>query len=93
MPSIFEEGHIAFAPTFKRKPFDNSSFGLKRNPSWTDRILYYCGSNEETSRLQLKSYDSNNMLDLSDHRPVFAQFILDIDLTDQGSEMEDEGDV
>ena len=36
------------------------------------------------------SYDSNNMLDLSDHRPVFAQFILDVDLSNQGSEMEDE---
>ena len=72
VPTELKEGHIAFAPTFKRKPFDNSSFGLKRNPAWTDRILFYCECNEEQCRLQLKSYDSNNMLDLSDHRPVFA---------------------
>ena len=30
------------------------------------------------------------MLDLSDHRPVFAQFLLDLDLTNQGSEMEED---
>ena len=91
MPSELIEGHIAFAPTFKRKPFDNSSFGIKRNPAWTDRILYYCASsNEQECPLQLKSYDSNNMLNMSDHRPVFAQFLLGLDLTNQGSEMEDE---
>ena len=41
VPKWLEEGKIQFAPTFKRKPGDNLTFKLKRNPSWTDRILFY----------------------------------------------------
>ena len=65
------EGKIEFAPTFKRKPNDNRAYSIKRNPSWTDRILYKCNCSKETGettetchpencRLKLKSYDSNN---------------------------------
>ena len=97
IPEIFKEGEIAFAPTFKRKAYDNSSFGMKRNPAYTDRILYFCNNDEAKEenecRLQLKSYDSNNLIDNSDHRPVFAQFLFDLDLTNQGSESEREDDV
>ena len=89
IPKYFKEGDIAFAPTFKRKPYNNTQFGLKRNPAWTDRILYY--SNEETTDLQLKSYDSNNLVNFSDHRPVFAQFLLSIDLQDNQSDAEGGG--
>ena len=46
IPKFFREGKIAFAPTFKRKSYDNLNYGLKRNPSWTDRILYYCACDE-----------------------------------------------
>ena len=47
---------------------------MKRNPSWTDRILYSCNCQKDESEcdLVLKSYDSNNLVMLSDHRPVFA---------------------
>ena len=90
IPKFFQEGKIEFAPTFKRKAYDNSSFGLKRNPAWTDRILYFCSQNDENNtRLRLKGYDSNNLVDISDHRPVFAQFLFQIDLTDHESDMEE----
>ena len=72
--NMLKEGKIEFAPTFKRKQFDNNAFGMKRNPSWTDRILYHCNTLDTEDRLKLKSYDSNNLVMLSDHRPVFAQF-------------------
>jgi hypothetical protein len=36
----FTEGKIKFAPTYKRKPGINNEISVKRNPSWTDRILY-----------------------------------------------------
>ena len=72
IPDIFKEGDIHFAPTFKRKPYDNNTFKLKRNPAWTDRILFHCDCEQQPCRLQLKSYDSNNMVNISDHRPVFA---------------------
>ncbi len=86
MPSFFNEGQIAFAPTFKRKPYDNASFKMKRNPAWTDRILYHSNCGEEESDLELKGYDSNNLVSLSDHRPVFAQFLLKIDFEANDSE-------
>lgn len=70
----FTEGPIKFAPTYKRKVGVNNEISLKRNPSWTDRILYKF--NAETCDLTQKSYDSNNLLTLSDHRPVFSQFVL-----------------
>jgi len=70
----FTEGHIKFAPTYKRKAGTNNEVSLKRNPSWTDRILYKF--NAQNCDLIQKSYDSNNLLTLSDHRPVFSQFVL-----------------
>ena len=70
---------IEFAPTFKRKMGDNTAYKIKRNPSWTDRVLYRF--DKEKCHVDLKSYDSNNLLVLSDHRPVFAQFIVNIDMS------------
>ncbi len=73
-----QEGNIEFAPTFKRKPNSNTEFKMKRNPSWTDRVLYYHDSS--VCEVSLKSYDSNNLVGLSDHKPVFAQFLVTFDL-------------
>ena len=42
---------------------------MGRNPGWTDRILY-------RGCLQIQLYDSNNLIGLSDHRPVYAQFTV-----------------
>lgn len=76
----FNEGKIQFAPTYKRKPGTNDVISTKRNPSWTDRILFR--SNPESCTLLQKSYDSNNLLVLSDHRPVFSQFLLTFKLNE-----------
>ena len=62
-------------------------YELKRNPAWTDRILYY----SKEDKLELKSYDSNNLVNLSDHRPVFAQFLLSIDLSPDETSEQDAG--
>lgn len=66
----FYEGKIRFAPTYKRRPNKNTELSFKRNPAWTDRILYKYNENE--CLLIQKSYDSNNLVMLSDHRPVFS---------------------
>ena len=73
----FEEGEINFAPTFKFKNIDLNTFQnyVKRNPSWTDRILY----RSREGLLQQVNYDSNNDIRLSDHRAVFSQFLLAFD--------------
>ena len=45
IPRYLKEGPIEFAPTFKRKPGSNTEYKMKRNPSWTDRILYHFDTN------------------------------------------------
>ena len=93
IPTQFQEGEIAFAPTFKRAPYDNTTFKLKRNPAWTDRILYY--AEHGLQQLKLEAYDANNLVSLSDHRPVFAQFHLYVNMRDvagmESSLSEEEG--
>ena len=73
----YKEGEINFAPTFKhiRETF---LYNPKRNPSWADRILYR--SNDDI--LNQMNYDSHNLVQLSDHRPVFSQFTLKFDIND-----------
>ena len=51
-------------------------------------MLYYCACEEVPCVLTLEGYDSNNLVDLSDHRPVFAQFLLKLDLSSVESEAE-----
>jgi hypothetical protein len=53
-------------------------YKTQRNPAWTDRIIY------RGKGLELLNYDSNNFVKLSDHRPVFAQFELDMDQEIEG---------
>lgn len=40
--------------------------------------------NDSTCELSQKVYDSNNSVTLSDHRPVFAQFLLTFDICGEG---------
>lgn len=73
----FKEGAITFAPTFKLNA-GTDTYTLKKSsrvPSYTDRILYKC---KDEGTLKQLSYDSNNLLKCSDHRPVFAQFLCKI---------------
>ncbi len=77
--SMFKEGPIMFAPTYKLKKFADEYVFTERIPGWTDRILHF--SRPENS-LQQQSYDSNTVLKLSDHRPVFSQFDLKFDFSD-----------
>ena len=60
--SMFSEPPLTFWPTYKFKPRDDQYDG-KRNPAWTDRILYY------GSHLEPLSYHSNH-IPYSDHRPI-----------------------
>jgi hypothetical protein len=76
---IFEgyvKGNIyQFTPTYK-VIIDSDTFKTKhRAPAWTDRIFYRCN---EPDQLILTNYDSNNLVKQSDHRPLFAQFLLKI---------------
>eukprot|EP00826_Nyctotherus_ovalis_P062562 TRINITY_DN9075_c0_g1_i1.p2 TRINITY_DN9075_c0_g1~~TRINITY_DN9075_c0_g1_i1.p2 ORF type:complete len:143 (+),score=42.80 TRINITY_DN9075_c0_g1_i1:1006-1434(+) len=80
-----EEGKIQFAPTYRYVP-DTDEFSKKegRIASYTDRILFKA---REENFLRLMSYDSNTEIKISDHRPVFAQFLCKFE------SREPEGDV
>ena len=74
----FKEGNIAeFGPTFKIQPNEHH-YLEKRLPSWTDRIIYKSSRHKKTQEeiLSLVNYDSNTFVRISDHNPVFAQFML-----------------
>lgn len=74
---LFEEAKIRFMPTYKYDPqTDIYDSGKKqRVPSWTDRILW-----KKDSKIRSLSYDSVQELKCSDHRPIFAQFEVEVDL-------------
>lgn len=64
----YSEGNIHFAPTYKVKNKTDTYNNSKRSQAWTDRIFFR--SNDGI--LKLMNYDSNNLVKLSDHRPVFS---------------------
>lgn len=74
----FSEAKIGFEPTYK---FDTNSDTYdskkRRVPAWTDRILW-----KHDAQVTSHSYCSVPSMKDSDHRPVFAQFDVAVDLAD-----------
>lgn len=70
----FAEGRILFAPTFKfdKGSDDYDTSHKQRIPAWTDRVLY------KPVGTRVLEYDSVISAQHSDHRPVFATFLVDI---------------
>jgi hypothetical protein len=72
----FDEGPIEFPPTYKYDLgcdiYDSSE--KMRVPSWTDRILW----KKAPDLVLLERYDSCREVRTSDHRPVFAHFLVRI---------------
>jgi len=85
----FQEAAINFPPTYKfdahTDRYDSSK--KQRVPSWTDRILW-----KRDPQVRAKAYGSVQCLQSSDHRPIFAQFEVTVDLTDwEGPQSEANG--
>ena len=75
VPSEYIEPPLNFRPTYK---FDLNSdeydTGSKaRIPAWCDRVLYI------DRGLKCIAYDSDSSLKTSDHRPVYATFLADVE--------------
>ncbi|KAL7510942.1 hypothetical protein ACHAXN_007857 [Cyclotella atomus] len=70
--SDFNEGKIAFLPTFKfdKGTSDYDTSYKQRIPAWTDRILF------KSNSIKVLKYDSVPNANHSDHRPVFGTFSL-----------------
>ena len=67
---------MLFRPTYKydvgTNTYDSSRKG--RIPSWTDRILYACNP----QHVQCIAYNSIDFVTTSDHKPVYASFIVSL---------------
>ena len=74
----FEEGEICFPQTYKMKP-GTDEYNPKRIPSWTDRILF----KQKNGTLEQLEYDSIQSVKISDHRPVYAKFDLQVNLNEE----------
>ena len=76
---IITEHEILFKPTYKldkqQDTYDSSS--KRRIPGWTDRIFY---KSKTSTRVTCLSYNAEFDLKTSDHRPVYASFVGDINL-------------
>ncbi|KAJ7387359.1 positive regulation of renal water transport [Desmophyllum pertusum] len=85
----FHEGELTFPPTYKYNPgtdeWDTES-GKYRKPAWTDRVLWQ-ESEEKKNTVRLESYTSHQAYQTSDHRPVGASLV--VELNDSLSSMED----
>jgi len=73
----FEEAPIRFLPTYKYDSHSDryDSSKKKRVPSWTDRILW-----KRDAHITSLAYGSIQSLQCSDHKPIFAQFEVAVNL-------------
>ncbi|KAI0280361.1 Endonuclease/exonuclease/phosphatase [Russula aff. rugulosa BPL654] len=60
-------------------PTDAAGYDIKRKPAWTDRILHKFSPFVPVSQ---RSYDAHTWITMSDHRPVSAEFLVDIPCVD-----------
>ncbi|KAK2460857.1 hypothetical protein APHAL10511_007327 [Amanita phalloides] len=76
----FHEANIRFPPTYRFTPgILKDGYSSKRKPAWTDRILSLAGSSAQIRQL---SYTSDPQITMSDHRPVTANFEINIGFWD-----------
>lgn len=76
---LFSEAPIYFPPTYKfdSKSDQYDSSKKQRVPSWTDRILWKTDEN-----IVNLAYSSVPSMKISDHRPIFGQYEVIVNLKD-----------
>ncbi|KAJ6552223.1 DNase I-like protein [Mycena vulgaris] len=80
---IFDEGRITHLPTYRFNAGlfkDDLGYDLKRRPAWTDRVLYASSAAAPVKQL---SYAGHRQITMSDHRPVSAEFVVSVDVSDR----------
>ncbi|KIL66111.1 hypothetical protein M378DRAFT_192118 [Amanita muscaria Koide BX008] len=76
----FHEAQIRFPPTYRFTPgILTDGYNSKRKPAWTDRILLLAGP---TVKIRQLSYSNHPKITMSDHRPVLADFEINVGLWD-----------
>lgn len=78
----YNEEKISFAPTYKydlnSNTFDSSS--KQRHPAYTDRVLWKEKGVNDKSSLSQTSYVSHMSYMSSDHKPISAEFVIEMPL-------------
>ncbi|KAJ7802539.1 DNase I-like protein [Mycena olivaceomarginata] len=80
---MFSEGPITHLPTYRFNAGllkDDLGYDLKRRPAWTDRVLF---TSNVFAPVQQLSYTGHPQITQSDHRPVSAEFTIEVDLYNQ----------
>jgi len=78
----FDENPITFLPTYRfatTVQTDAAGYDTKRKPAWTDRVLHRSSPFVPVSQ---RSYNAHPSITMSDHRPVSAEFLVDIPCID-----------
>ncbi|KAJ3923508.1 DNase I-like protein [Lentinula edodes] len=81
---IFHEHDIHHLPTYRFGggiATDSLGYDVKRKPAWTDRILH--AYSPLTTKVNQSSYSGHPEITISDHRPVSADFQVDVDFFDK----------
>ncbi|KAG1752256.1 DNase I-like protein [Suillus lakei] len=79
----FSERAITHMPSYRYASStaeDPLGYDRKRKPAWTDRILHMSASNVPVTQ---RSYCSHPQIAMSDHRPVSADFDLNVSTVDK----------
>ncbi|KAG2058062.1 DNase I-like protein [Suillus hirtellus] len=79
----FSEHAITHMPSYRyasNTSEDSLGYDRKRKPAWTDRILHMSAPSVPVTQ---RSYCSHPQITLSDHRPVSADFDLNISIVDK----------
>jgi len=95
--SEWNEPLISFPPTYKYIPESddlNLSQWERHCPSWTDRILYYTCLKPQKNALSIEMdpliYNSAHHLTSSDHKPVFAYYLMKMESNAQNTATSDQ---
>ncbi|PBK73998.1 DNase I-like protein [Armillaria solidipes] len=81
---VFTEFPITHRPTYRFNPgllTDSIGYDMKRKPAWTDRILHVFSPTHV--RVKQTRYGGHHEITMSDHKPLSADFIVDVDVYDK----------
>ncbi|KAG1888407.1 DNase I-like protein [Suillus subluteus] len=79
----FSEHAITHMPSYRyasNTSEDSLGYDRKRKPAWTDRILHMSAPSVLVTQ---RSYSSHPQITMSDHRPVSADFDLNVSIVDK----------
>ncbi|KAK0195909.1 DNase I-like protein [Armillaria mellea] len=81
---VFTEFPVTHRPTYRFSPgllTDSMGYDMKRKPAWTDRILHVFSPTHV--RVKQTRYGGHYDTTMSDHKPLSADFIVDVDVYDK----------